>query len=78
MLCISLKPGEYFTVGDGVVVQYDRLSGDQVHLTIHAPREVSILRGEVLERSGGKRPACVKDTAPPHLRFHPADEPAEI
>ena len=78
MLCISLNPGEYFTVGDEVVVQYDRLSGGQVHLTIHAPREVPILRGEVLERSGGKRPDCVKQTAPPHLRFHPADEPAEI
>lgn len=78
MLCISLKPGEYFTVGSDIVVQYDRLGGNQIHLTIHAPREIPILRGEVLERSGGKRPDCVKETTPPHLRFHPADEPAGI
>lgn len=64
MLCISLKPGEYFTVGNDTVVQMDRLSGDRVHLTITAPREVPILRGEVLERGGGQRPDCVIDTPP--------------
>ena len=29
------------------------------YVTIDAPREVPILRGEVLERNGGKRPSCV-------------------
>ena len=61
MLCISMKPGEYFTVGGSTVVQLDRLTGDRVHLTVNAPREVPILRGAVLERSGGERPACVFD-----------------
>ena len=59
MLCLTLLPGEYFTVGDDTVIQFDRFNGGRVHITIHAPREVTILRGEVLERSGGKRPACV-------------------
>ena len=62
MLCITLKCGEYFTVGNDTVVQYDKLSGDRIHLTIQAPREVPILRGEVLERNGGKRPDCVYGT----------------
>ena len=59
MLCISMKPGEYFTVGGSTVIQLDRLTGDRVHLTVNAPREVPILRGAVLERNGGKRPDCV-------------------
>lgn len=59
MLCISMKAGDYFKVGDNTVVQFDRLSGERVHLTINAPREVPILRGQVLERNGEKRPDCV-------------------
>jgi len=64
MLCITLLPGDYFTVGNDTVVQFDRLSGERVHLTIHAPREVPIIRGEVLERQGGQRPACVMEKSP--------------
>lgn len=63
MLCISMKPGDYFTVGESTVVQLDRLTGDRVHLTVNAPREISILRGAVLERGGGERPACVFEPA---------------
>jgi len=59
MLCLNLTPGEYMTIGDNVVVQLDRVSGDRCKLLIDAPREVSVLRGEVLERSGGERPSCV-------------------
>ncbi len=73
MLCISLTPGEYFTVGGSTVVQYDRLSGERVHVTIHAPREVPVLRGEVLERNGGKRPDCVMPVSPRYVRQLPWD-----
>lgn len=61
MLCITMRCGDYFVVGDDTVIQLDQLGPDRVHLTIHAPREVPIVRGEVLERSGGKRPDCVYD-----------------
>lgn len=71
MLCISMKAGEYFVIGEKTVVQYDRLSGDRVHLTINAPREVPILRGDVLERSGGKRPDCVMPVSPRYVRQLP-------
>ncbi len=73
MLCISMKAGEYFTVGGSTVIQYDRLSGERVHLTVNAPREVPILRGEVLERNGGQRPACVMETSPRFVRQLPWD-----
>ncbi len=62
MLCLNLAPGEYLTIGENVVVQVDRVSGESCKLMIQAPREISVLRGEVLERTGGQRPDCVFDT----------------
>ena len=73
MLCITLLPGDYFTVGNDTVIQFDRLSGERVHLTINAPREVPIIRGEVLERQGGQRPACVKELSPRYVHQLPWD-----
>ena len=61
MLCLTLAPGEYLTIGSDVVVQFDRSHGDGCKLIINAPREVPVLRGEVLERGGGKRPECICD-----------------
>ena len=61
MLCITMRKGDYFTIGENIVIQFDHISGDRVHLTVNAPREVPIVRGEVLERGGGKRPDCVYD-----------------
>lgn len=73
MLCISLLPGDYFTVGDDTVIQFDRLSGERMHLIIQAPKTVPILRGGVLERQGGKRPDCVMDVSPRYVRQLPWD-----
>ena len=81
MLCISMRAGDYFTVGSSTVVQFDRLTGDRVHLTINAPREVPILRGGVLERGGGKRPDCVLGVSPRHVKqlpWNPAKKRALI
>ena len=62
MLCLNLSTGEYMTIGENVVVQVDRILGDSCKLMIQAPREIPIVRGEVLERTGGQRPDCVVDT----------------
>ena len=59
MLCLALTPGEYLTIGNDVVVQLDRMAGDRCKLVIQAPKEVPVLRGAVLERTGGKRPECI-------------------
>ena len=59
MLSLQLKTGDYMTIGEEVVVQLDRISGDRCKLMVQAPRDLAILRGEVLERNGGERPACV-------------------
>ena len=49
------------TIGEDVVVQLDRISGDRCKLMIQAPRDMTILRGEVLERTGRERPDCIVD-----------------
>ncbi len=59
MLCLSLLPGEYLTIGGNVVLQYNETTGERCRLAISAPREIPILRGAVLERSGEDRPDCV-------------------
>ncbi len=60
MLCITMRKGDYVTLGDSIVIQVEQISNERAHLNINAPREVVVLRGEVLERGGGKRPDCVK------------------
>ncbi len=73
MLSLTLLPGEYLTIGDDVVLQYDSTTGDRCRLDISAPREVPILRGEVRERNGISRPACVHEKPRWHRREVPWD-----
>lgn len=65
MLFLQLKTGEYMTIGDDVIVQLNDVSGSRCKLMVEAPREVPVVRGEVLERTGVERPDCVMKTARP-------------
>ena len=65
MLFLQLKTGEYMTIGSDVIVQLNDVSGSRCKLMVEAPREVPIVRGEVLERTGAERPECVMKTARP-------------
>ena len=60
MLSLQLKTGDYMTIGGNVVVQLDRISGNRCKLMVQAPRDMTILRGEVLERNGEERPPCLQ------------------
>ena len=72
MLKLSLTPGEYLTIGDNVVVQLYRSTDGRSYLAIDAPREVSVVRGAVLEREGGKRPQRLAQVPP---KGHKSDLP---
>lgn len=48
MLVLSRRPGQSIVVGDGVEIIVQRVQGNRVTLSIKAPREVSIVRGELL------------------------------
>ena len=67
MLKLTLNQEEYLTIG-GIVVQVTRIGGSQVELAIQADRSIPIVRGEVLERQGGERPACLCDQRPAKSR----------
>ncbi len=66
MLVLQLRTGEYMTIGDDVVIQVNDVSGDRCKLVIKAPREIPVIRGELLERSGAKRPECVMGSRRQH------------
>lgn len=49
MLVLTRKPSQSIRIGDGIEVQVLSVSGAKVRLGITAPRDVSIVRDEVLE-----------------------------
>lgn len=70
MLKLTLLPDEYLMIGDSIVVQLSRVAGGRADLAIDAPRTVPIVRGVVLERDGGQRPACLAPPARTKARYH--------
>lgn len=48
MLTISRKSGESFKIGDDIEVFVNKTDNEQVKVTISAPKELKILRSELL------------------------------
>ncbi len=61
MLKLSLIPGEYVRIGDDTIVQLYGMKGERAYIAIGAPRDISILRGTLLEEQGQPRPAGLVD-----------------
>ena len=75
MLSLQLKSGDYLTIGENVVVQVFKSNGAQFRVSIQAPRDVPILRGDVREREGDARPDGLLTRAPkksPSSQLHDA------
>ena len=70
MLKLTLLPDEYVTINGDIVVQLCRVAGGRADVAVHADRSVPIVRGTVLERSGGQRPACLAPPAPSKSRYY--------
>lgn len=49
MLVLSRRPGEQLHIGTDIIVEVLDISGTQVRLGITAPREVTVLREELLD-----------------------------
>lgn len=47
MLVLSRKEGEKLVIGEDIVITVNRIAGNRVAIGIDAPREVSIVRGEL-------------------------------
>ena len=50
MLTLSRRSGEEIVIGDNVRLKVDEIRGGKVQLSFDAPREVTILRKEILDR----------------------------
>ena len=55
MLVLSRKPREAILVGENVWITILEVRGSVVRLGIEAPREVPVMRGELLDESPAKR-----------------------
>ena len=50
MLALRLNAGEYVKIGDNIRVSVTKGKNEALTLSIDAPKELEILRGEVIER----------------------------
>ena len=66
MLNLTIKPGEYFVIGDDIRVIFAGGTANNARVMIDAPRSYNIVRGKVLEQedmdssernSGSSKPA---------------------
>lgn len=51
MLTLRLKSGEYVAIGEDIAVQVFRRGSGLIEVAVKAPREIPVLRGEILERT---------------------------
>jgi len=49
MLALTRKPGERIVIADNIVVTVAGVKGDSVRITIDAPKEIKIFRGEIYD-----------------------------
>lgn len=68
MLFLQLNPGEYLTIGEDIAVQVFLDAGSRIRVAVNAPKELTILRGEVRERQGGQRPKGLMDPPIPRAK----------
>ena len=76
MLTLNLRRGEYFTIGEDIVVQALPDDG-AVRIRVDAPRDVAIVRGTVRERAGMEKPEPVQHVLLPKKRQHNRDNPKQ-
>ena len=50
MLKLTVKPGEYINIGEDIRVVFSGGSANNMHILVDAPRELNIVRSQVLER----------------------------
>ncbi|WP_268871114.1 carbon storage regulator [Halalkalibacterium ligniniphilum] len=55
VLVLGRKPGEYVVIDDNIVVKVVKSEDGHLRLAIDAPRDVSIVRGELYEEKNNKK-----------------------
>ncbi|NYF23925.1 carbon storage regulator CsrA [Sporosarcina sp. JAI121] len=60
MLVLSRKKGESIWLGDEIEITISEIKGDQVRIAINAPKNVPILRGELLKEVSESNTEAIK------------------
>lgn len=58
MLILSRKVGESLMIQDDIEIMITEISGDKVKIGIHAPRDVKVIRKELLQTMESNRDAA--------------------
>ena len=61
MLVLSRKPSERIHIGDNIVITIVRVSGQTVRVGIDAPKEIRIMREELLNGKTNEARVPVRD-----------------
>lgn len=61
MLVLSRKPSERIHIGDNIIITVVRISGQTVRIGIDAPKEIKIMREELLNGKTNKARLPVRD-----------------
>ena len=64
MLVLTRKPHESLAIGDNIEITVLSVKGNQVQIGINAPKDVCILRDELID---AKRPPDINDTHSPTI-----------
>lgn len=67
MLILQRKPGEELVIGENISVSVVSVDGNRVRLAISAPREVPILRRELLDAGEANRESAAEQIEPQEL-----------
>lgn len=60
MLILQRKAGESIQIGDNITITVAAIEGNRVRLAINAPREISVLRNELLEAKEANQDSAVE------------------
>ncbi|NMH68889.1 carbon storage regulator [Bacillus sp. RO3] len=55
MLVLGRKPGEYIVLNGNIIVKVVKSDSGHLRLAIDAPKEVSIVRGELYEEQANQK-----------------------
>ena len=67
MLSLGRNPGEYLVINGDIVIQVVSVDGD-LRLAIDAPKDISIVRGEIYEKRH-PMPQCLKRLKEKSMRW---------
>lgn len=77
MLVLSRKEGERIVIGDNITLIISKVSGNRVTIGIEAPKDVTVVRGE-LQKGSSNDPAVSPPTTPKASRTTLRDFAASV